>query len=496
MRADEAYDLEPHVVPDALKNNPFPTVLALTVMLGVGLVSLVIAAEGERLWSVVGLFAIGIAFLGSSLLIANDFGRALLIDRYGSELPSIVVLFFTLTAAVGIGFAALGIGIESSVLAAVGVVLIAVGAIGIYVWLAVRAIDSKALALEPADPQSLLSSKSAKAVWVGLELVALGSGLIWITNGFGGVAFAAVIAWLIGLMVVKGGVVSLLKVSAHKIKRVLRMLIDVTALGLVILVGGATASSEPLVLVGFSVVVLGLSVLGLALMFVKLVDGQAMTVMLVGLLGVLVGILWTIGVVNGDGLGLVLSLFVVAVGAWFVFRGEGIVLILLVGSVVVWGLESNTSSAPIDPNPEAPARIVSLGDSFISGEGASQYLAGTNIVGDNRNECRRAPTAYSYLLAERLEMGLDFYACSGAKSRHVIGETETAAQMPDSPDDIPGNKAQIENIRPGDLDTGDVSVSVGTTWVSRTSFRRVCCHGAVMNAAGSGCQMSMRWARS
>jgi hypothetical protein len=50
------------------------------------------------------------------------------------------------------------------------------------------------------------------------------------------------------------------------------------------------------------------------------------------------------------------------------------------------------------------AKIVALGDSFISGEGAvgSAYLPGTNVVGSN--ECRRAKTAYPQLVANALNL--------------------------------------------------------------------------------------------
>jgi lysophospholipase L1-like esterase len=62
--------------------------------------------------------------------------------------------------------------------------------------------------------------------------------------------------------------------------------------------------------------------------------------------------------------------------------------------------------------------MVAMGDSYMSGEGASQFYNGTNHNGVN--ECRRAPTAYAPLVVARddptVPDDLAFIACSGAKA--------------------------------------------------------------------------------
>src|SRR5262252_4081115 len=59
----------------------------------------------------------------------------------------------------------------------------------------------------------------------------------------------------------------------------------------------------------------------------------------------------------------------------------------------------------------ARAQYVALGDSFTSGEGAGDYLPGTNIKGDS---CHRSRHAYPGAVAEQLAFKLSFHACSGA----------------------------------------------------------------------------------
>ncbi len=60
-------------------------------------------------------------------------------------------------------------------------------------------------------------------------------------------------------------------------------------------------------------------------------------------------------------------------------------------------------------------KYVAMGDSYQSGEGAYNYLPGTNINGVN--QCHRSTNAYPELLVDRGVVNLDlrFRACSGAK---------------------------------------------------------------------------------
>jgi lysophospholipase L1-like esterase len=85
------------------------------------------------------------------------------------------------------------------------------------------------------------------------------------------------------------------------------------------------------------------------------------------------------------------------------------------------------ASAPPQESPPAnftsgtgTSALVALGDSYMSGEGAARFFAGTDDGG--RNECRRAPTAYASLAVERADEfdALTFLACSGARTYNVI----------------------------------------------------------------------------
>jgi lysophospholipase L1-like esterase len=73
-------------------------------------------------------------------------------------------------------------------------------------------------------------------------------------------------------------------------------------------------------------------------------------------------------------------------------------------------------------------RYVALGDSFSSGEGADNYLPGTNVdrrsivwpfdnAGKAHNRCHRSANAYSQILGSQnaFQAGTTFAACSGAR---------------------------------------------------------------------------------
>jgi lysophospholipase L1-like esterase len=75
---------------------------------------------------------------------------------------------------------------------------------------------------------------------------------------------------------------------------------------------------------------------------------------------------------------------------------------------------------------ESRRTLIALGDSYISGEGASEFFEGTNDAG--RNECRRSPHAYPYLVVEGGHAGsiqhLAFLACSGAETDDVVARAQ------------------------------------------------------------------------
>ncbi len=120
-------------------------------------------------------------------------------------------------------------------------------------------------------------------------------------------------------------------------------------------------------------------------------------------------------------------------------------LLLLVGALTVGGLSPSTAAEP-------RRALFALGDSYSSGEGAKQFLPGTNTIGTN--ECRRAETAYPVLVAKRASLDLKFAACSGATTKNVL----TVGQEPDSPPTIYGAEPQISILASA---TKDDIVTIG-----------------------------------
>jgi len=132
-------------------------------------------------------------------------------------------------------------------------------------------------------------------------------------------------------------------------------------------------------------------------------------------------------------------------------RGDTDVILVVIALALSWAT-APTSVAPgaelhIGPGTEYFAAI---GDSYMSGEGAQRYYDGTNVV--DENECRRAPTAYSPLLAAtEWEQGDDvipekvvFLACSGA----VADQLWHVAQA-DDPVDGPPQLQDDGTYQPG-----------------------------------------------
>ncbi|MFW2335911.1 SGNH/GDSL hydrolase family protein, partial [Ilumatobacter sp.] len=157
---------------------------------------------------------------------------------------------------------------------------------------------------------------------------------------------------------------------------------------------------------------------------------------------------WMAVVTQNPGLAFVMGLMIALAGGFFVLRGEGIVLLMMAGYIVAWGLvDRSVSLAEAVPVTEGePVRIVALGDSFISGEGAPEFFEGTNEAGGN--QCRRAPTAHPYLMAAALETNVVSLACSGAKVADLI----SCGQMwPD------GRRCRVEP--PAEVATDDDAVA-------------------------------------
>jgi lysophospholipase L1-like esterase len=79
--------------------------------------------------------------------------------------------------------------------------------------------------------------------------------------------------------------------------------------------------------------------------------------------------------------------------------------------------EAASQASPYDPGAQV---LVALGDSYMSGEGADRYFAGTDDA--HGDQCRRSPTAYPVIAAAEgtLFNRLIFLACSGARTSNVI----------------------------------------------------------------------------
>lgn len=138
-----------------------------------------------------------------------------------------------------------------------------------------------------------------------------------------------------------------------------------------------------------------------------------------------------------------LVILLLAWGASFVLRGESVVLLVLAGIAVMWVATDRVYEGSPDPNPSAASRIVAIGDSYMSGEGAPTFYKGTNNKGTGGDQCRRSPTAYPVLVAKRLDMGLDFLACSGADT---IDLDKDGSRDQESPNDIVAQLQQAERL--------------------------------------------------
>jgi hypothetical protein len=144
---------------------------------------------------------------------------------------------------------------------------------------------------------------------------------------------------------------------------------------------------------------------------------------LVGLVLLAVGFAWWVAVIGDDVsrtlvfAGVVGSLFF---GASLVTRGEGLVVLVLVGLLMVWVVQDHTGERAPVPDESAQNVLAAFGDSYLSGEGIGSFYADTNTAGRQDlliggiNECRRSELAYSPLVAADREMELAFYGCSGA----------------------------------------------------------------------------------
>jgi hypothetical protein len=119
---------------------------------------------------------------------------------------------------------------------------------------------------------------------------------------------------------------------------------------------------------------------------------------------------WLVGVT------VVLGLFTLAL-----VSGTSADIVVVMALVALMGITPRQVRAP-EPVLSATGRdvMVALGDSYLSGEGASQYYRGTDEGGGN--QCRRSPTAWAAMAVDQLGQykWLEFLACSGATTANLL----------------------------------------------------------------------------
>lgn len=137
------------------------------------------------------------------------------------------------------------------------------------------------------------------------------------------------------------------------------------------------------------------------------------------------------------------------------------VVLVLAGLCVLAAAPAERPESVI-PAPAAGGKgeLVALGDSYMSGEGADSYIAGTNDGGGN--ECRRSPSAYAVKIAAAPDLGfsgLRFIACSGARTFNVVAHSPDNNAKPQKEE--PGTQIDQLKALGSSLDPQLVIISLG-----------------------------------
>ena len=138
-------------------------------------------------------------------------------------------------------------------------------------------------------------------------------------------------------------------------------------------------------------------------------------------------------------------------------------------AILAFGLALTPSIASEDQEPtfdDGDELLVAFGDSYMSGEGAEEYLDGTNDP--SGNHCRRAATAYPIVAVTEELPGMPesvlTVACSGAKAFQVYQDPQNADE-PLGDDEDDDGRTQVDNLawqlRNRDADIDLVAVSIG-----------------------------------
>jgi lysophospholipase L1-like esterase len=439
---------------------------------------------GERRWSVgllVGFLAVGVTLFALALVQAFAWNlMAYVLGACVAGAAAALVLNDVLAQALDNrqrNWSARAIGAVSVVITLAGVVVLVIAVLR--EWVVVAAVDVLLLSIgligcnlalkgNPTRPPTDRWLRALAAA-AGLLVVAIA---IVASSWSSWVAWVALIAWFVELTLLKLQVGPWLDdaETGQLARRVTLVAMALAVAGAGLLALGAWRANEFWVVLGVTFVIGGLSVAGIGGSRLRLAAAASGFALAAGVAGVAASFVWMWLVVGGAGVALVLTVLVVIIGTWFVFRGEAFIAVVLIGGVTAWALVDRndaTSAVPAD----APQRIIGLGDSFISGEGAENFLRGTNTLGEDRNECRRSPGAYTFLLAGQLGHGAVLLACSGAETEDVL----SIGQMPDSPPEIAGGTPQIEALAALDPHPGDVVLlSIGGNDVGFSDIVKAC----------------------
>ena len=412
-----------------------------------------------------GIRAVGFAVLTAVLAaVIGGFGLLVLnepIRRYvgaGNRRRGLVIGLAGIGG--GVVVAAAAVGLTSPILAILGAVLFILGLLAFYAGLVMR-----------------VGGHPGRWLVVGLILVIAAPVMVLIGDGTDGISLTAALVWAAGLVAFKASLGPWIDQAQNpKRERIDVTVAAVVAIGVGVALLAITSGSfdESVLLAGLALVIVGLSALGVGIVRFAappVVGGAALVVGLAGIGWAATMIDQTIG-----GLDLVLAAVVglAGIGAWFVFRGEAVIAVLLLGFVLGWVLVDRTSDADLSPTPTSLRTVVALGDSYISGEGAPQFFPGTNLAGADGNQCRRAPTAYPYLVADRLGADLVFLACAGARAEDLDGDGDPPVPYPD----VAGTEDQLQRFAILDRDRVDsvdaVLISVGGNDVGFSTIVQAC----------------------
>jgi hypothetical protein len=118
-----------------------------------------------------------------------------------------------------------------------------------------------------------------------------------------------------------------------------------------------------------------------------------------------------------------LGLAVVAVAS-----GTQADIVAVLAVLALMGVTPQQASIPDALKPGGDSKVlVALGDSYMSGEGASIYYKGTDDGGGD--QCRRSPTSWAAMAGQQRPFdGLAFLACSGARTVNVNLQSDVTSR--------------------------------------------------------------------